>query len=136
MNISARGLVAPGAPLIAGFVISGTAPQRVLVRGIGPTLSGPPFNVTGALPNPQLTIFSGSTAVKTNDDWFRDPDAALIRDASARAGAFALGGQSVDAALLVYLQPGAYTAQVSGPANANANQGTGNALVEIYEAAP
>ena len=52
--------------------------------------------------------------MKTNDDWFRDPDATLIRDASARAGAFALGAQSPDAALLVYLQPGAYTAQWTG----------------------
>ncbi len=132
-NTSARGLVSPGNPLIAGFVISGTIPQRVLIRGIGATLGAPPFNVPGVLANPQLTLFRGTTALKTNDDWFRDADAAFIRDAAARGGAFALGAQSVDAAMVIYLEPGAYTAQVSGPTGANANNSTGIALVEVYE---
>jgi hypothetical protein len=134
INLSARGLVAPAAPLIAGFVISGAMPKRVLIRGIGATIGAAPFNVPGVLPNPQLTLFRGSTAVKTNDDWFRDADATLIRDAATRAGAFALGAQSVDASILIYLEPGAYTAQVTGPTNANAANGTGIALVEVYEA--
>jgi hypothetical protein len=115
-------------------VINGTVPLRVLVRGIGPTLGPPPFNVAGALPNPQLTIFRGATALKNNDDWFRDPDATLLRDTAARVGAFALGPQSADAAILIYLEPGAYTAQVSGPTNPNAANGTGIALVELYDA--
>ncbi|MSU51532.1 MAG: hypothetical protein EXS37_20990 [Opitutus sp.] len=136
VNLSARGVVAPGAPLIAGFVITGSSPQRVLIRGIGPTLGAPPFGVAGALPNPQLTLFRGANAVKTNDDWFRDADAALIRDAAARAGAFALGPQSADASILIFLEPGAYTAQVSGPANADAANSTGIALVEVYESVP
>ncbi len=126
-NLSARGPVAAGAPLIAGFVINGTAPQRVLVRGIGPGLGA--FGVPGTLANPVLTLFRGGTVLKTNDDWFRDPDANLIRDAAAKVGAFALGATSLDAAVLLYLDPGAYTAQVSGFAN-----GSGTALVEIYEA--
>ena len=130
-NLSARGPVAPGAPLIAGFVINGTAPQRVLIRGIGPALGG--FGVPGALANPTLTLFRGSTAVKTNDDWFRDADATLIRDAATKTGAFALGATSLDATLLLYLDPGAYTAQVSASGNTN---GTGIALVEIYEVGP
>jgi hypothetical protein len=134
VNVSARGVVSPAAPFIAGFVISGTGPQRVLIRGIGPTLATPPFGVGGALPNPQLALFRGTVAVKTNDDWFRDPDATAIRDAAARAGAFALGGSSLDAAILVQLEPGAYTAQISAPAN-NPNA-TGIALIEIYDAAP
>lgn len=132
-NTSARGLVSPGNPLIAGFVISGTIPQRVLIRGIGATLGAPPFNVPGVLANPQLTLFRGTTALKTNDDWFRDADATFIREAAARGGAFALGAQSVDAAMVIYLEPGAYTAQVSGPTGANANNSTGIALVEVYE---
>jgi hypothetical protein len=136
VNVSARGLVTPATPFIAGFVISGTGPQRVLVRGVGPTLGSPPFNVAGALANPQLTLFRGTAVVKSNDDWFRDAEAALIREASVRAGAFALGNSSLDAALLLFLEPGAYTAQLSGPVNANAASATGLALVEIYEAAP
>jgi hypothetical protein len=136
VNVSARGLVSPAAPFIAGFVIVGNMPHRVLIRGVGPTLGTSPFNVAGALPNPQLTLFRGSTAVKTNDDWFRDVDSSLIRDAAVRAGAFALGANALDAAMLLYLEPGAYTVQVSAPPNANAANATGLALVEIYEAAP
>ena len=135
-NASTRTTVAPEAPLIAGFVISGNAPQRVLIRAVGPTLGNAPFNVPGVLANPQLNLFRGSTLVRTNDDWFRDPEANLIRDTAAAVRAFALGAQSLDAALLVYLEPGAYTAVVTGPPNAGPNAQTGNALVEIYEVAP
>ncbi len=130
-NLSARSPVVPGAPLIAGFVINGIAPQRVLIRGIGPGLTA--FGVAGALSNPTLTLFRGNTAVKTNDDWFRDADAALIRTAAANAGAFALGATSLDASMLLYLDPGAYTAQVSA---SGASIGTGVTLVEIYESSP
>jgi hypothetical protein len=135
-NLSARGLVSPTAPFITGFVISGPGPQRVLIRGVGPTLGTAPFNVAGALPNPQLTLFRGATPVRTNDDWFRDPESAVIRDVAARSGAFALGAASLDAAIVVYLEPGAYTAQVNPPANANAANSTGLVLLEVYEAAP
>lgn len=136
VNVSARGAVTPATPFIAGFVISGPGPQRVLIRGVGPTLAGAPFNVPGTLPNPQLTLFRGSTVVKTNDDWFRDPEAALIREATVRSGGFALGANSLDAAMLLYLEPGAYTAQVSPPANANAANSSGAVLLEVYESAP
>jgi hypothetical protein len=128
-NLSARGPVAPAAPLIAGFVINGTAPQRVLLRAIGPTLGA--FNVPGALANPILTLFRGSTVLKSNDDWFRDADAALIRDAALKSGAFALGATSLDASMVLYLEPGAYTAQVSATGNTS-----GTALVEVYEVGP
>jgi hypothetical protein len=133
VNVSARGLVSPAAPFIAGFVITGTAPQRVLIRGIGPRLAAGPFNLGGVLSNPQLTLFRGSSAIRNNDDWFRDANADLIRNAATRAGAFALGANSLDAAMLVYLEPGAYTVQVSAPPNANAANATGLALIEIYE---
>jgi hypothetical protein len=136
VNLSARGIVTATSPLIAGFVVSGNAPQLVLIRGIGPTLGAPPFSVAGALPNPRLTVFQGTTVVKTNDDWFRDPEAGLVRAAAIRAGAFALGASSLDAAGLVYLAPGAYTAQVSGPQNANQANANGLAMVEIYEVNP
>ena len=86
VNVSARGFVSPATPFIAGFVITGNTPQRVLIRGVGPTLAASPFNVAGVLPNPQLTLFRGAAAIKTNDDWFRDPESALIRDTAVRFG--------------------------------------------------
>jgi hypothetical protein len=136
VNLSARGIVTATSPLIAGFVVSGSAPQLVLIRGIGPALGSPPFSVAGALPTPRLTVLQGATAVKASDDWFRDPEAGLVRAAATRAGAFALGAASLDAAMLVYLAPGAYTAQVSGPQNANQANANGLAMVEIYEVTP
>jgi hypothetical protein len=136
INVAARGVVSPAAPFIAGFVVGGIGPQRVLLRGVGPALGTPAFGVAGVLPNPELTLFRGTTALKTNDDWFRDPEAAAIRDAAARVGAFALGANSADAAILIFLEPGAYTVQVNAPANTPAANATGIALLEIYDAAP
>lgn len=133
INTSTLGVVAPDFPLFAGFVIGGTGPQRLLIRAVGPTLAAAPFNVAGALANPQFTVFRGATVVRTSDDWFRDTEAAAIRDAAARVRAFALGAQSLDAAMLIFLEPGAYTAQVSGPANAPPAAATGRVLVEVYE---
>lgn len=136
VNLSTRAVVTPEAPLIAGFVIGGTAPQRVLVRAVGPTLGVAPFNLPGALANPRVTLQRGSTVVAANDDWFQNPEAALIRAVSSQVRAFALGDQRPDAALLVYLEPGAYTAVVTGPPNAAPAAATGLALVEVYESNP
>lgn len=130
-NLSARGPVTAATPLIAGFTITGSAPQRVLIRGVGATLAAAPFNLPGALANPTLTLFRNGTAIKTNDDWFRDPDAALIATTAAQVGAFALGAQSPDAAILIWLDPGSYTAQVTAATNPGVNA---VALVEVYEA--
>lgn len=133
VNLAARGVTTPGSPLIAGFVIGGTAPQRVLLRGVGPTLAAAPFSLAGALPNPELTLFRGTTVLKTNDDWFRDPDAVLLRDTALQVGAFPLGATATDAAILIFLEPGSYTVQVAAPAGTPAAGQTGLALVEIYE---
>src|SRR5207249_3460519 len=48
-----------GAGLTAGFVIDGNESKKVLVRAVGPTIGAPPFNVAGAVADPQLTLFSG-----------------------------------------------------------------------------
>ena len=62
-NLSARAYVAPtlnaADVLIAGFVTVGPSTKQLLVRGVGPGLQS--FNVPGFLPNPALTIYSGST---------------------------------------------------------------------------
>lgn len=129
INLSARGAVTAASPLIGGFVITGQAPQRVLIRGIGPALARAPFNVASALDDTRLTLFRGNTVIKTNQAWFRDPDAALIRSAATAVGAFALGAQSLDSAMLIFLAPGAYTAQVTGVSAGD----SGVALVEVYE---
>ncbi|PTY06178.1 hypothetical protein DB347_12055 [Opitutaceae bacterium EW11] len=121
-NISTRGFVGTGDQvLIAGFIIKGSAPKKVLIRASGPALDA--FNVSGYLSDPVLTVFSGSTQIAQNDDW----TAGLTADFSATS-AFAWKSGSKDAALVLTLAPGAYTAQVSGK-----NGTTGVALVEVYE---
>ena len=123
INISALGDIGTGGNiLIAGFVIRGTQPKTVLIRGVGPALAG--FGLSGALLDPMLQIFSGTTLINENDN-ASDP---AITDAASRVGAFAFASGSKDAAILVTLQPGAYTAQVSGFGGT-----TGIGLVEVYE---
>ena len=123
-NLSTRGQVGIGANvLIAGFVVSGTVPKQVLIRAVGPSLTQ--FGITGALADPQLSVFQGSTAIATNDNW---GGSSPLVNAAAQAGAFALDPASKDAVVLITLTPGAYTAQVSGVAGT-----TGVALIELYD---
>lgn len=127
VNLSARANVGAGdATLIAGLVVRGDAPKRVLVRAAGPALAA--FGITGVLARPQLALLAGGTAVATNAGWAASPDTASLADAARRAGAFAFPAGSADAALLATLVPGAYTAQVTG-----ADGASGAALLEIYE---
>lgn len=125
VNVSARAQVGTGANiLIAGFVISGSTAKTVLIRATGPALTA--YGVSGVLADPLLRLYNGSTLIATNDNWGGDPQIAAV---SQKIGAFALTDpSSKDAALLVTLPPGVYTAQVSG-----VNGGTGVALVEIYD---
>lgn len=129
INVSALTQVGTGGDiLIAGFSITGTTPKTVLIRGIGPTLAT--FGVVGALADPKLEIFQGgaTSAMSTNDNWGTSPNPTQIVSAAASVGAFTLTADSKDAALLLTLPPGSYTAQVSGIGST-----TGLALVEIYE---
>ena len=130
INVSVLKSVGTGTPLIAGFVVGGTTAKSVLIRAIGPSLSTL-FNITSAMPDPQLTLTNTSATpaatVATNNDWAGET--ALVQTA-ARVGAFAIANAaSKDAMLLVTLAPGSYTAQVS-PASGTAG---GTAIVEVYE---
>jgi hypothetical protein len=129
INVSARMNVAIGeGALTAGFVIAGNTPKTVLIRGVGPTLSV--FNVSGILVDPQISVFSGATQIASNDNWEVNTTgtAAQLSAAFTRVGAFTLPAGSKDAALLITLQPGNYTVQVTGVGGT-----TGIALVEIYD---
>jgi hypothetical protein len=128
-NVSSRSnLSVTDGTLISGFVIAGTTNENLLVRGIGPALTQ--FGVTGALPDPQVGIYDGAgRIVAANDNWSANAGTTGALTSSATSvGAFALTSGSKDAAVILSLAPGAYTAQV------NAASGTpGGALLEIYE---
>jgi hypothetical protein len=126
-NLSARARVAAGREeLTAGFVVRGESAMNVLIRGMGPTLGG--FGVGDAVRGPRLTLVRDGETWLANARWALAPNAADIRVAARGSGAFALSAVATDAAMLVTLPPGAYTATVAAP------EGTeGVALVEIYE---
>jgi hypothetical protein len=125
VNVSARAQVGTGnGILIAGFNVSGNVPRQILIRGVGPSLTA--FGVGGVLTNPRLELYRAEGLVQGNDNW---GGSATLANAFARVGAFALGSSvSQDAAMLVTLPPGSYTAQVSGVGDT-----TGVALIEVYE---
>jgi sugar lactone lactonase YvrE len=142
-NISTRAEVGAGAStLIAGFVVSGAQAATVLVRGVGPTLKGPPYNVPGTLAQPVVSVYDNTTAlIAVNQGWGNKPAAgastvgATFRAATAAdmsaAGAFPLASGSLDSALVLTLPPGSYSAQIT-----SADGTTGVALAEVYQVEP
>jgi hypothetical protein len=137
VNIATRGQVFGGETvLIAGLVVSGPGPRTYLIRGIGPTLLRAPFNLGGAMLDPFLELYRGETLLRENDDWDTPSNGMpALREAAAQVGAFALMEirdsvlrTGLDAAMLITLPPGSYTAKLSGFEGA-----TGIGLIEIYE---
>ena len=113
--------------LTAGLVIGPGAGDTVLIRAVGPTLATAPFNIGGFLPDPVLTLFnSNAVPIAVNGAW-NPADAATMSSVYA----FPLIPGSKDADIVITLQPGAYTAQVSG-----ATGDSGTVLLEVYEVAP
>lgn|GEM_PF-2165501 len=126
INLSARGQVGTGGDvLIAGFVIGGQSPVTLLIRGLGPTLSS--FGVTGVMTDPKLELFSGSTLIDSNDNWSQSASATQIAVLSAQLG-IPLPANSKDAAILATLQPGLYSAILSG-----VNSTTGVGLIDLNQ---
>ena len=120
LNLSTRRSLVAGQPAIAGFVVGGPGPRRVLIRAIGPSLAQ--FGVTGVVANPSLAVFKGNTQIGANAGWGGDATLAAV---FASVGAFALPAASKDCAIVLTLDPGDYTTQVT----ANTN---GEALIEVY----
>jgi hypothetical protein len=119
LNVSARGNAGTGVnALIGGFVIRGNQPVQVLVRAMGASLGA--FGVTGQLNDTVLELYQGSVLVQSNDDW-RSAQQAAVQATGMAPGA------DTDSALVVTLQPGAYTTFVRGKNNA-----TGVAIVEAF----
>ncbi len=128
VNTSTRSFVGAGNHvLIVGFVIDGPAPKQILLRAVGPGLTAQ--GVSGVLAQPKIQLHHGATVLDENAGWSTAPNHADIASVASATGAFALAEGSRDAALLVTLDPGVYSAVVSG-----ADGGTGVALAEIYEA--
>ncbi len=121
-NISTRGSVETGdGVMIGGFIVSGAenTASTMVVRAIGPSLEA--FGVADALQDPTLELHDGSGAlIASNDNWKETQEEELE--------AAGLGpSDDREAAILIALGPGAYTAIVRG-----AGETSGVALVEAY----
>jgi hypothetical protein len=125
-NLSTRAFVSTGSDIvIAGFLLSdGNGTDRIVVRGIGPSLTPNPLPVSAVLADPILELRdSNGTLLVANNDWQDNPvqAAELIADGLAPSNA-------LESAIAATLPPGAYTALLAGLSN-----GTGIGLVEVYD---
>ena len=121
LAISGRSRVETGERIaISGFIVTGTAPKLVGVRGIGPALAS--FGVSGPLADPMIELRRGDgSLVMANDNWKSTQQVEIT-------GAGIAPPNDKEAALIASLTAGNYTAIVTGK-----NGGTGVALAEVYD---
>ena len=123
LNISTRLRVELGDnAMIGGFIITGSAPKSVVLRGIGPSLSG--FGINDFLADPVLALHGANgSLIYTNDNWRDDPaQAALIQGTAFQPS------DDRESVMVQTLPSGPYTAVLTGK-----NQTTGVGLVEVYD---
>jgi hypothetical protein len=126
-NISTRAFVSTGDNVvIAGFVLGNqNGEDRVVLRGIGPSLTG--LGVANALANPTLELRDNNGALLVaNDDWQDDPAQTAELTAAGLAPT-----NDLESGIAATLPPGLYTALLAGQ-----NNGTGVGLVEVYDRGP
>lgn len=103
--------------LIGGFIVTGAEAKQVIIRAIGPSLP-----LGGTLADPTLELHDDTGTIASNDNWQDAPNKQAIIDSG-----FAPQNSS-ESAILMALQPGAYTAIVSGVSST-----TGVVLIEVYD---
>lgn len=130
LNVSTRVQIGAGDDvLIAGFIVQGNAAKKVIVRGIGPSLTE--AGVHGALADPSLELRDGNgTMIGTNDNWrASQPGGVVTNNQAAEIEANNLApSNDAESALIATLNPGAYTAVIRG-----VNNTTGVGLAEVYD---
>ena len=125
-NLSVRAPLALNEQLVAGFVLTGSQPRELLIRGVGPTLKS--FDITDAMDDPKLTIFQGLNIQALSDDWHEELNNADIIAAAQTRGAFTLLADSADAAVFAPFSLAPHTAQVVSADGT----GSGVVLCELY----
>jgi uncharacterized protein GlcG (DUF336 family) len=121
VNVSTRANVDTGTnQLIAGFTIVGSDPKQLLIRALGPSLTG--FGVPGALSDPTLTLYNSTGAsLAFNDDWNLAANSGQIPTQLRPT-------DSREAAILTTLPAGSYTAIEAGKGGTS-----GIGLADVYE---
>jgi hypothetical protein len=126
-NISTRAFVGNGAHIvIAGFILgNGGGEERIVLRGLGPSLTA--ANVPNVLADPTLELRDASgVLLRANNDWQDDPGKAAELIAAGLAPT-----HNLESGIVVRLLPGNYTVLLSGLSST-----TGNGTVEIYDLGP
>ena len=114
--------------MIAGFIVQGSSPKRVLIRAAGPSLTQ--FGVPNALANPRLELHDTNNTIGMNDNWQTTQIGGVITsDQVAEIQNSGLApSDPLESAVIATLAPGSYTAIVQG-----VNGGTGVGIVEAYD---
>ncbi len=107
-----------------GFVVTGSGPAPLLLRAVAPTLRK--HGVAATLPDPRLSVYPAYPSAFGPVSIGR-PEDEKARGAATRLGAFPLQASAGDLAWVEYLEPGAYTAQLT-----SASQAEGEAMIELY----
>lgn len=119
LNISTRLKVQTGENVsIAGFIITGNAAKKVIVRGIGPSLTG----VSSVLADPTIALHGANGSLITSNDNWKDTQQTAIENTQLAPT------NDSEAAIIATLQPGAYTVILSGVGGTS-----GIGLVEMYD---
>jgi uncharacterized repeat protein (TIGR03803 family) len=119
LNIATRLKVLTGEQvLIGGFIITGTDPKKVIIRGIGPSLAQ---FFSGALADPTLDLYQGTTLLTSNNNWKTDQQAEIEATGIPPSN-------DLESAIVRTLAPGNYTAILRGN-----NSATGIGVVEVYD---
>jgi hypothetical protein len=108
---------------IEGFVIAGSEPKKLLIRGLGPTLAQ--AGITEVMQNPTLELHDDTgSLVAMNHGWKNTQQAAIAATGLAPPN-------DSESAIIATLDPGSYTI-----VQADAGGGTGEGLLEIYDLDP
>jgi hypothetical protein len=127
-NLSTRAFISTGSDIaIAGFMSDGNVSDRIVVRGMGPSLASGAVPASAALADPTLELRDeNGTLILANNDW---------QDYPAQAAELTLAGlapsNNLESGIAATLPPGFYTVLLAG-----LNHGTGIGLVEIYDRGP
>jgi hypothetical protein len=130
LNIATRLLVQQNDNiLIGGFIVTGSAPKKIIVRGIGPSLKINGAPLSGRLGDPFLELHDqgAGLTLETNDNWKINDQTGQSQQATVEATTIA-PADDLESAIVRTLTPGPYTAVLRG-----VNNSTGIGVVEVYD---
>jgi hypothetical protein len=125
LNVSTRmQVLGDDQVLIGGFIVKGTEPKQVIIRGLGPSVP-----VAGALADPTLELHDANGTIATNDNWKINDQSQQSQENDVRVTGIP-PSNDLESVILATLPANnsAYTAILRGK-----NGGTGIGLVEVYD---